>query len=387
MREKRPATAATAVPKIERMITAEVRPAVENVVISRRRAIEPPERTNITEARPSMEDAAGPRRKAIEPPERMTDRRGMQKGAIPKVKRVRVNEANAEANDRFAQQLADWPNRQPTPDPSQPPMSFDAAVIENFLQHAARFCLRRNPTANEADVAELLQKTETVMYGRRQNPPTDVERAVRSAQKWQYTEEIGAMWKNASQLFYNYNAPNPGNYNIHVSFKGEASSHASTPYVRTIVPKSPQASIEEIVDVPKIMPTGPWMFRFSQRHEGDINAVIEAFRPLGHGVKIRRDGGMVEFVGPPVADVALSVEYHNQEFRLRLCSTYVIINERFRMDANGVSQYIQNDEALAVIPDWEIGFLAAEFENTRVRFAEQRARLWLQETELVLTAV
>lgn len=366
VREKRPAMTANAVALVERTHTAASQSAAEDVVISSR--------------------------KAIEPPEHASDRSETRKGAIPKVKRVRVNEENAEANDRLAQQIVDWPNRQPPLE--RPPMAFDAAIIENFLQHAARFCLRRNPLANENDVAELLQYPTTKMYGRHSNPPTDVELAVRTAQKWQLEQEINAMWANAPQQFYSTSAPNPGNYNIHVSFKGETSRHGSTPYVRTITPKRPEATIEEIGDVPRIMPDSPWVFRFSypgtgtialSDMDGDINAVIESFRDLPHGVKIRRDGGMIEFIGPPTADVSLSVEYHDRAFRLRLCSAYVIINENFRMDANGVSKIMRNDEALAVIPDWEIGFLGAEFENTRVRFAEQRARLWSQDDELMLT--
>lgn len=356
----------------------------------------PDERTITANEQPAMDDVIRPIRKAIEPPDHTKGQCVMQKGAIPKVKRLRVSEENAEAHDRMAQQLADWPYRQPSPEPSQPAMTFDAAVIENFLQHAARFCLRKNPLASETDVAELMKNPVTRMYGRRQNTVTDAELAVRTAQGWQLTQEMDTMWQNAPQLYYDSNAPNPGNYNIHVAFKGETSSPASTPYVRTIVPKTQRATIEEVVDVPKIMPASPWVFRSSYTGtgtitlcdaDGDINAVVDSVRHLTHGVKIRRDGGMVEFTGPPTADVSLSVEYHDIEFRLRLCSTYVIINEQFRLDANGVSKIMQNDEALAVLPNWEIGFLGAEFENTRVRFAEQRARLWMQGNALVLAAV
>lgn len=368
----------------------EKRPAAEGQVTKNDK------RTNTVSKQPIVGNMGLPIRKAIEPPESAMFRREMQQGAIPKVKRLRANEGNAEVDDELAQQLDDWPSRQPAIEPSQPLMSFDAAVIRNFLQHAARFCLRNHPQASEADVTELLKEPVTGMYGRRQDPPTDVELAVRTAQKWQSIHEAEAMWRDTPQLRRGSNACDPGSYNIRVSFGGETSGRAATPYVRTIVPKFHGATIEELVDVPRIRPAIPWVFRFSypgtitviiSDKDGDINAVDECVRQLAQGVNIRRDGGMVEFTGPPTADVSISVEYHDQEFRLRLCPTYVIINERFRMDANGVSKIIQNDEALAVVPDWEIGLLGTQFESTRVRFAEQRARLWVQENDLVLTAV
>lgn len=337
-------------------------------------------------------------RKAIEPAENAAGQHDGRKGAIPKVKRPRVKEANADENDRLAQQIADWPHNQPEPDSTQPPMQFDASVIANFLQHAARFALRRNLKADETNVAELLEVPVTWMHGRHNDPPSKVELAVRTAQKWQSCQEMEAMWHNAPQMYYDSNAPNPGNYQIHVSFEGRRRSGAlaaETSSVRTVLPQKETATIEEVEERPIVATNFEWVLRFSHPDadtialgdaEGDINAVTEAPRELSNGLSIRRDGGMVEIRGPPTANVAVSMEYRDKTFRLRLCSSYVIIDERFRLDNTGVSEIIKNEEALSAIPEWEMGFLGAQFNPIRMRFADQRARVLIQNDDLVLVA-
>lgn len=335
-------------------------------------------------------------RKAIEPAGGSSSKNEANKGAIPKTKRARADEAEAETNDRFAQQIADWPHNQPEPDPTQPPMPFDASVIDNFLQHAARFVLRRNLAADETDVAELMQQRSTWMYGRNKDPPSKVELAVHSVKGWQMTKELDAICHKAPQLLYDSNAPNPGNYKIHVSFEGRrrtVASAAGGTSVRALQPPIETATIDEVIEVPTIGPSFEWVFRFSHPEadtialadaEGDVNAITEVRRELSNGLNIQRDGGMVEIRGPPTANVTVAMEYRDHMFRLRLCSTYVIVDERFRLDNTGVSRIIKNEEALSLMPEWEVGFLGAEFHPMRLRFADQRARLSIRDDELIL---
>lgn len=299
------------------------------------------------------------------------------------MKRSRVIELK---DEDLAQQIADWPDHQPAPE--GPDMRYDAAEIANFLQHAARFVLRYEPAPTQEDIDHLMNNKVTWLYGRPKESISTAELVVRTVKRWQEVQEMNTMMHNVPRWAdANVKEKNPIGFQIHRTSSGRREvfpRFSKTSNERSSSMSAEQASIEEVFEDPIIKPAKQWLLRWSCAEDGmiaigdeggDINEINETPRDLLDGLRVRRDGGMLQFDGPPTFDVSFSLEYADRVIRLRLCTAYVIVNEQFRLDGNGVSQIMKNDEALRVLPKWEISFLGAEFSATRVRFAEQRARL------------
>lgn len=278
------------------------------------------------------------------------------------------------------------------PDRLNANMRFDTETIRNFLSHAARFVLRNTRDADEGAVTDMVSRKVKCMVGRNEDPPTEVELAVRSVQAWQTAEEAATMvqeereWHGAAD-----ESANPNNFKIHVAADGGKSVFPSK--VQSIRPKEERATIEEIFDAPVIRAPVKWLVRVSFPStdaialcdsDGDINAITENVRELSHGLCVRRDEDMFEFIGPPTDDVSFALGCRDRFVRLRMCSDYLIIEERIRFDRNGVSEIVLNFEQLQAEPEWEITFLGVEFAATRVRFGESGARLEQSGQEMVL---
>lgn len=310
-------------------------------------------------------------------------------------KRSRVLELK---DEDLAQQIADWPENQPAPE--GPDMQYDAAEIANFLQHAARFILRYEPAPNQEDIDLLMKNKIGWLYGRPKGSVSDAELAVRTVQGWQLAQEMQTMVQNVPGWTEGRGEErNPIGFQIHrfASGRREVTPHVlENANVRVMSRPREPASLVEIFEKPEIKPAQPWLLRLSylegstiaiSDENGDINEISEESRDLSDGLCVRTNGGMLHFDGPPTFDVSLDIEYADRVMRLRLCTNYVIIDEQFRLDQNGVSGIMKNTNALDETPKWEISFLGAKFESTRVRFGRQRARLQLRDGELDLTAV
>lgn len=361
----------------------------------------------IREKRPSMVPVAATRENrpnAVPAATKRTERVAPKITPPPMKKAVKDSGKTGEIASNYetlAQQITDWPQRQPAP--RNPVMQFDASVIENFLQHAARFVLRHDPNAREAEVEQLMRAQVTWISGRDENPPSRMELAARTLQTWQYRHEQGMWLENTGNRL---NAPSPRN--VAIQARPYEESQRSATSVRAdmlaLAPSRQVATLEEISDdpadrmfvFPAILPAFQWVLRISYPPtetieagggEGNISEVTYDGRLLSNGISVRRDGGMLEFNGPPTGDVSMSLGYTDQMVRLRLCSTYVIIEERYRLDINGVSEVLKNEQELARVPNWEINFLGVDFKTTRVRFSESRARLQLVDQELILAGV
>lgn len=359
--------------------------------------IPPPHRLAIQSARPrpALLAVTMENHPAVEPAPLMPElRRPLQKN-VQAVKRTRVIELK---DEDLAQQIADWPDHQPAPE--GPDMRYDAAEIANFLQHAARFVLRYETAPTQEDIDHLMNDKVTWLYGRPKESVSTAELVVRTVKKWQEVQEINTMMHNVPRWADpNVEEKNPIGFQIHRTSSGRREvfpRFSKTSNVRSPAVSSEQASIEEVFQEPNIKPAMQWVLRWACAEGGmiaigdeggDINEIDGIPRDLSDGLRVRRDGGMVQFDGPPTFDVSFSLEYADRVIRLRLCTAYVIVDEQFRLDGNGVSRIMKNDEALRGIPKWEISFLGVEFPNTRVRFAEQRARLQLRDGDLELTAV
>lgn len=280
--------------------------------------------------------------------------------------------AEKRTDDELAQQIADWPNHQPADDQIAPDMQFDTDVIQRFLQNAARFVLRRDTNATVASVNELMASQVTFLYGRSNDPPSNAELAVATVQHWQMVRETNDMIENVSGWIYGRDdVENPYGFQIH--------------HPRNAI-EQPRASLVEIQNTPAEPPKPEWLVRMSypanaklsiRDVDGEIGAITEDFTGLANGISVRRDGVMLEFLGPPTADVSFALGFFAITVRLRMCSTYIVVNERFRLDQNGVSNILENTEELRAKPTYAIYFFDAEFSNVRIRFGDSRARIEL----------
>lgn len=288
--------------------------------------------------------------------------------------------SNVPTHEDLAQRVADWPHRQPPP--NGPAMQFDAEVIENFLQHAARFVKRYDKLATPEDVEEMMTMKVRNMEGRENNPPSEVELAVRTLQHWQFSQEQTTMLHNVRSDQY----PNPNNFMIHLS---ESNDPMTPHFLRRNVQRPPfekreEATIVEIHERVDEKPSEPWIVRLSYPatktiavcyDTGDANEVGEKPISVDNGISVRRDGNMVEFVGPPKFETSITLSYADVNVRLRLCTDYVILEERFRLDRNGISNILLNTVQLESEPATELCFFDAKFEPMRIRYKSSRAQL------------
>lgn len=304
--------------------------------------------------------------------------------------------SNVPVHEDLAQRVADWPNRQL--EPMESPMDFDAAVIDRFLQHAARFVLRYDKKATQKDVDELMKNPVTFVYGRKENPPSDVELAVRTVQKWQYCQEITTMMENVPGWNTGRNVPNPRNFRVHIAAdetRSVESPSGKAKQARFV--EGEKASIKEIIGRPKIPSSDPWVLviRIPVVYTiaivcsvtGDATAVTEDWFPMTHNVYVRTDSKTLQFKGPPSQHLPLSLAFANQDVRMRLCEDYVIIDENLRFDHNGVSNVLRNDAEMNKEPTYEVMFLDTVFDPLRIRFAGKLAELDCIEGVIMLTEV
>lgn len=190
----------------------------------------------------------------------------------------------------------------------------------------------------------------------------------------------------------------PCNFRIHVAADHSRSFEAGYGVPDGLSPiKREQASICEIPTRPPMPPAEPWHLRFRIpvvytiaivcTATGDANAMTNEWFALEQGVVARRNDKTVEFKGPPETQLSLALVFADQDVRLRLCTSYVIIEENYRFDHNGVASILRNDGEMRKDPEYELMFFDTVFDPMRVRFYEKQAELDRIDGNIVLTEV
>lgn len=306
-------------------------------------------------------------------------------------KRPRANET---AHNELAQQIADWPDRQPNEGHSHEEMSFDTNVIRSFLENAARFCLRNTPGAGPKEIRELVNKKRPYSYDANVEAGSEVAQAVYTAQYWQVMTEVENLMREAPHFMCGVEGLRvPEGMTVHYPSRYHARGETNETSAR-VHAETERATITEIIDEPAVPPQDPWVVRVSYPQidavmicddSGDSGEIGNEKVGLSHGLSVRRDGAMLDFAGPPDDDVSLAFVYNDYTFRMRICADYIILGERFRVDRNGISNICLNVEEIKRRPMFAIKFPNSAFEAMRVRYLDSRARLEMVNHELLLT--
>lgn len=120
---------------------------------------------------------------------------------------------------------------------------------------------------------------------------------------------------------------------------------------------------------------------------GDATAATEGWFKLNYGIQVRRDDNTVEFKGPPTKPLSLAMTFANRDIRFRLCDTYVIVDEYWRFDSNGVSNILRNVDELEKDPEYEFMCFNTDFDPLRLRFDNKLAELDCIDERNVLTEI